>query len=365
MTLLKVYMQIKEILLMNKNKIPNFGVFLITDYMEVIMELRERVNKIISFGIPISVIAKKVNKDHSTIGLVVTTDGSVTDIDRESYEVAEERVINELKEINKPFVIMLNSVHPKSEDTIQLARSLEEKYDAPVISTDVLNLTEKDVTDVFERVLEEFPVSEIGFILPPWFSMLDLNNWLKQALIGFARGSFEEDFSLRSINKKIDELKIDNEYIKNMTVDSTLLSEGKVKINVDINNNYFYILSPENEKSILFLKEVGFAKIHVFPYSKRSFTPAAKLKQVPDKIKSSRVHDILELSTNLEKKFVKKFLDKKVDVLFEKHENNINIGHASEYFMVYLKSDIDYTNTIQSVQIVEIFLEKCFSKIFS
>ena len=121
----------------------------------------------------------------------------------------------------------------------------------------------------------------------------------------------------------------------------------------------------DHEKSILFLKEVGFAKIHVFPYSKRSFTPAAKLKQVPDKIKSSRVHDILELSNNLEKKFVKKFLNKKVDVLFEKHENNINIGHASEYFMVYLKSDIDYTNTIQSVQIVEIFLEKCFSKIFS
>lgn len=119
----------------------------------------------------------------------------------------------------------------------------------------------------------------------------------------------------------------------------------------------------DHQNSIAFIKKVGFAKIHVFPYSKRSYTPASKFKQVEDKIKSSRVHDILKLSTELEKTFIRKFLNQKVEVLFEKFENNINFGYTSEYFTVFLKSDIDYTNTIQKVQITEIFLDKCFSRI--
>ena len=119
----------------------------------------------------------------------------------------------------------------------------------------------------------------------------------------------------------------------------------------------------DHQNSINFIKKVGFAKIHVFPYSKRSYTPASKFKQVEDKIKSSRVHDILKLSTELEKTFIRKFLNQKVEVLFEKFENNINFGYTSEYFTVFLKSDIDYTNTIQKVQITEIFLDKCFSRI--
>ena len=188
---------------------------------------------------------KKVIQDHSTIGLVVTTDGSITDIDRQSYEKAEERVVEELKEINKPFVIMLNSTSPESENTKSLARSLEEKYDAPVISADVLNLTEKDVTKVFERVLEEFPVTEIGFLLPPWFSMLDLNNWLKQSIIAFARTSFEEDLSLRTINKKVEEIKNDSEIIKDLKIDSSNLDGGKVVIKVEIKDEMFFKIISE------------------------------------------------------------------------------------------------------------------------
>ena len=119
----------------------------------------------------------------------------------------------------------------------------------------------------------------------------------------------------------------------------------------------------DHQNSITFIKKVGFAKIHVFTYSKRSYTPASKFKQVEDKIKSSRVQDILKLSTELEKTFIRKFLNEKVEVLFEKFENNINFGYTSEYFTVFLKSDIDYTNTIQKVQVTEIFLDKCFSRI--
>ena len=188
---------------------------------------------------------EKVIKEHSTIGLVVTTDGSITDIDRESYEKAEERVVSELKEINKPFVIMLNSSKPNDSDTINLARSLEEKYDAPVVPADVLNLTENDVTEVFERVLEEFPVTEIGFILPPWFSMLDLNNWLKQSIINFARNSFEGDLSLRGINKIVENIKAENEYLKDIKVETAQLDSGKVKIIIEIKDEMFYKIISE------------------------------------------------------------------------------------------------------------------------
>ena len=125
----------------------------------------------------------KVISDHSTIGLVITTDGSITDIPRESYIDAEERVITELKEYKKPFVVLLNCKEPTSESSQALRSSLEEKYNVPVITSNILSLTEKDITEVFSRVLEEFPVTEISFKLPLWFNMLDINYPLNQDII--------------------------------------------------------------------------------------------------------------------------------------------------------------------------------------
>ena len=119
---------------------------------------------------------KKVINDHSTIGIVVTTDGSITDIPRENYIEAEERVIRELKQINKPYVVLLNSIRPNGKEAKELEKELSEKYNSRVISVDIENMQEEDFTNVFERVLEEFPVSEIGFDLPDWFSILDLDH---------------------------------------------------------------------------------------------------------------------------------------------------------------------------------------------
>jgi len=183
---------------------------------------------------------KKVISDHSTIGLVVTTDGSITDIERHSYVDAEERVITELKEIHKPFVIMLNSIHPDSEETIQLSRDLEEKYDAPVIATDVLNLTEKDVTGIFEKVLSEFPITEIGFQLPKWFNVLELNHWLKQDMIRIVKTTFDKDYSLREINDVVSRISTENEMIDRIIVDSAKMEDGSIKIGIDINPSMFY-----------------------------------------------------------------------------------------------------------------------------
>ena len=149
---------------------------------------------------------KKVINDHSTIGIVVTTDGSITDIPRENYIEAEERVIRELKQINKPYVVLLNSIRPNGKEAKELEKELSEKYNSRVISVDIENMQEEDFTNVFERVLEEFPVSEIGFDLPDWFSILDLDHWLKQDVINLVKEKFDENYSIREINDILSEI---------------------------------------------------------------------------------------------------------------------------------------------------------------
>ena len=183
---------------------------------------------------------EKVIKDHSTIGIVVTTDGSITDIERNSYIDAESRVVTELKELNKPFVVILNSVHPESPETRQLAESLKEKYNTQVLPMDVANMREKELEEVFSKVLEEFPVTEIGFKLPDWFSILDFEHWLKQDVISIIKNSFEDNYSLREINDVISRIKNENEIFENITLDNAKMEDGTIKIKIDINKNMFY-----------------------------------------------------------------------------------------------------------------------------
>lgn len=183
----------------------------------------------------------KVIQDHSTIGIVVTTDGSITDIDRADYIPAESRVINELKSINKPFVVILNSVHPESEETRALASELADKYDASVIPLDVASMNQNDVTTVFERVLDEFPVTEIGFKLPEWFTILEIDHWLKQDIINIVKNSFSKDYSLREINDLIEKIKNENTTMfENIVIDNATLENGSIKIKININPSMFY-----------------------------------------------------------------------------------------------------------------------------
>lgn len=183
----------------------------------------------------------KVIQDHSTIGIVVTTDGSITDIDRADYIPAESRVINELKSINKPFVVILNSVHPESEETRALASELADKYDASVIPLDVASMNQNDVTTVFERVLDEFPVTEIGFKLPEWFTILEIDHWLKQDIINIVKNSFSKDYSLREINDLIEKIKNENTTMfENIVIDNATLENGSIKIKMNINPSMFY-----------------------------------------------------------------------------------------------------------------------------
>ena len=194
---------------------------------------------------------RKVITDHSTIGIVVTTDGSITDISRESYVPAEERVVNELKELKKPFVIVLNSKYPDSDQAENLRQELQDKYSVPVIASDIQNLSENDITSIFESVLEEFPVSEIGFKLPLWFNMLDYNYPLKTEIVDTIRERFSKDFSIRQMNDVIKEILDNTDIFSNISVDSAKMEDGSVKLIMDIKPNVFFrVLSEKTNMEI-------------------------------------------------------------------------------------------------------------------
>lgn len=189
---------------------------------------------------------KKVITDHSTIGIVVTTDGSITDIDRNNYVEAEERVIRELKQLNKPYIVILNSTNPNSKEAKNLENELTQKYNSRVISMDIENMKEEDFSNIFERVLEEFPVTEIGFDLPEWFSILNLDHWLKQDVIGVVKDFLDKDYSIREINQMLDNIN-KNDIFKKVYLKDANMESGNVKVEMDITPDIFYrILSEQS-----------------------------------------------------------------------------------------------------------------------
>lgn len=210
---------------------------------------------------------KKVINEHSTIGIVVTTDGSITDISRQSYIEAEERVVNELKEIKKPFVILLNSTIPNHPDTINLRDKLFEKYDVPVISVDCLNMTMEDINGILEKILFEFPIKELNFSLPKWFDSLEYNHWLKAEIIQNLREAIQHIQKLRDVEKIVYEFK-ECGSISSVNIQEINLGEGLTNLNIKLKDNLFYnILGEESGYSISgehqllsLIKELSFAK---------------------------------------------------------------------------------------------------------
>jgi stage IV sporulation protein A len=146
---------------------------------------------------------RKVIQEHSTLGVVITTDGSISDIERESYVDAEERVINELKEVGKPFILVINSTHPKSSETSQLRSELAEKYDIPVMALSVANMGEEDITDVLREVLYEFPVHEVNVNLPSWVMVLEEKHWLRSHFEDSVRETVKDIRRLRDVNRVV------------------------------------------------------------------------------------------------------------------------------------------------------------------
>ena len=136
----------------------------------------------IPFNMAAEIGTKKVITDHSTIGLVITTDGSISDIPRDEYEEAEERVIAELKEINKPFIVLMNTTSPQSDSVKQQATRLSEKYGVPVIPTNCLELNEEEIKLLLCEIILQFPIKEIRVEMPRWVNSLAKNHWLKSSV---------------------------------------------------------------------------------------------------------------------------------------------------------------------------------------
>ncbi len=187
---------------------------------------------------------RKVITDHSTIGLVVTTDGSITDIDRSNYIKAEERVISELKELGKPFVIILNSKHPNLDSTIALRESLQGKYGVSVVTVDCLNMEVSDIEKVFEEILYEFPVKEVNINLPKWIEGLPKKHWIKVNILNALKETIEGLQKLNEVSAFLSPLK-DLDIVKDIDLSEIKLGEGVVYSNIIIDDNLFYNILKE------------------------------------------------------------------------------------------------------------------------
>lgn len=187
---------------------------------------------------------EKVIKDHSTIGMMITTDGSIGEISRESYLPAEERVVAELKEIGKPFAIILNSAHPTADESIALAYELEEKYGAPVALVNCLELDFDDISHILELVLHEFPVSEICFSVPSWITSLDDIHPIKTALRESIHSIAESINKVGDIKGAVDSLK-NNEYISSFNISDINLGNGKASMELNFGDALYYSVISE------------------------------------------------------------------------------------------------------------------------
>lgn len=182
---------------------------------------------------------RKVIKEHSTLGIVVLTDGSVTGIERANYLSAEERVIKELKELNKPFSIVLNTLYPESEETLSLKRELEEKYDVSVIPLDVDSMSEKEIEAVMETILYDFPLNEIRINLPKWVEGLERNHWIKNNIISTLKQNIEEIEKIRDAYNIVDGFR-ELEFLDSSKLDNVELGEGVISIDLSAKQDLFY-----------------------------------------------------------------------------------------------------------------------------
>lgn len=199
----------------------------------------------IPFNMAAEIGTKKVITEHSTIGLVITTDGSISSIPRDEYEEAEERVIDELKALDKPFVVLMNCVEPRSNSAIELCTSLSDKYGVPVIPVNCLELTEQEVNDILSDILYEFPISNVGISFPSWINSLEKDNYFRASIFKSVKENVNVLGNIRSVSGFVEQIKT-NEYIESISVNSLDLSTGSVNIKLYVDNKYFYQILSES-----------------------------------------------------------------------------------------------------------------------
>lgn len=187
---------------------------------------------------------RKVIAEHSTIGVVITTDGSIGELDRDGYVEAEERVISELKALEKPFIVILNSAAPFSEQTGALAAQLKEKYSVPVVPINCAQLKGENITSLLEQLLYEFPLAQVGINLPKWLEVLPSDHSIKSGIIEAIKNMPGELSTLRRV-KELPSAILEDENVKKAYIESIDLGSGSALIDVAVADELFYTVLSE------------------------------------------------------------------------------------------------------------------------
>ncbi len=193
----------------------------------------------VPFNLAAEIGTQKVISEHSTIGLVVTTDGSISDIPRSEYEEAEERVVFELQSLNKPYVVLLNSRYPNDAETLSLAEELSRKYNTPVMPVNCRELSEEEIRAILAQVLYAFPVREISVEIPKWVAGLPVEHPMKQSVFGAARSCAESISHIREVERLADSIGNCDE-VESCSISSVDLGSGKAVLSVAMSPALFY-----------------------------------------------------------------------------------------------------------------------------
>lgn len=186
---------------------------------------------------------KKVIQDHSTLGLVITCDGSFGELPRENFRESEERTVQELKKQGKPFLILVNSQKPYKEETLRLVDELQKRYQAAVLSVNCEQLRKDDVIRILEKILYEFPVRQVEFYIPKWVELLPVSHYLKSDILQQIRNIMGNLQYIRDI--KSENLQVDSEYVKSTSLEDVNLSNGVVKVRMEMKEPYYYQVMSE------------------------------------------------------------------------------------------------------------------------
>ena len=185
-----------------------------------------------------SVGTQKVICDHATIGVVITTDGSIGELPRANYLSAEEKTIQELRTLGKPFIVLVNSQKPYSQEAKQVVSEIKERHNVAVMAVNCEQLREEDIHRIMEQVLFEFPVSEIQFYIPKWVEMLSRDHKIKVDILKTIKGVMDRFLEIKDAVQGLE--KPENSCIRDMRVDDIFMDTGTVRVNIGVDDKYYY-----------------------------------------------------------------------------------------------------------------------------
>lgn len=193
----------------------------------------------VPFNMAAEVGTRKVIAEHSTIGLVITTDGSITDLPRAEYAACEQRVIEELQELGKPFAVLLNCLDPHSKAAKELAETLQEQYHTPVIPVSCPDLNEDDIRTILTELLRVFPVREINVCMPNWITELEKTHWLRETVFSCIRQTAEEIHTIRDTDMFAQAMQT-CPYVTEARIQEIDMGTGSVTVQITLDPELFF-----------------------------------------------------------------------------------------------------------------------------